>query len=55
MAELTENRGGSFRRAELASYDIPAKQPEGPKLVKGQEPKTLDGAGCSLGAYALVF
>ena len=28
--------------AELASYGIPAKQPEGPKLVKGQEPKTLD-------------
>ena len=28
--------------AELASYGIPAKQPEGPKLVKGQEPETLD-------------
>ena len=28
----------------LASDDIPAKQPEGPKLVKGQEPKPLDGA-----------
>ena len=28
--------------AELASDDIPAKQPEGPKLVKGQEPKTPD-------------
>jgi hypothetical protein len=26
----------------LASDDIPAKQPEGPKLVKGQEPKTPD-------------
>ena len=25
-----------------ASDDIPAKQPEGPKLVKGQEPKTPD-------------
>ena len=30
--------------AELASDDIPAKQPEGPKLVKGQEPKPLDRA-----------
>jgi hypothetical protein len=30
--------------AELASYGIPAKQPEGPKLVKGQEPQTLDRA-----------
>jgi hypothetical protein len=29
----------------LASDDIPAKQPEGPKLVKGQEPETLDRAG----------
>ena len=28
----------------LASDDIPAKQPEGPKLVKGQEPKPLNGA-----------
>jgi hypothetical protein len=28
--------------SELASDDIPAKQPEGPKLVKGQEPKTPD-------------
>ena len=28
--------------AALASDDIPAKQPEGPKLVKGQEPKTPD-------------
>jgi hypothetical protein len=26
----------------LASDDIPAKQPEGPKLVKAQEPKTPD-------------
>jgi hypothetical protein len=33
--------------AELASYGIPAKQPEGPKLVKGQEPETL-GRGTGL-------
>jgi hypothetical protein len=30
--------------AEPASYDIPPKQPEGPKLVKGQDPGTLDRA-----------
>jgi hypothetical protein len=30
--------------AELASYDIPPKQPDGPKLVKGQEPEILDRA-----------
>jgi hypothetical protein len=28
--------------AEFVSYGIPPKQPEGPKLVKGQEPETLD-------------
>jgi hypothetical protein len=28
--------------AELASYGIPPTQPEGPKLVKSQEPETLD-------------
>ncbi len=28
--------------AEVASDDIPAKQLERPKLVKGQEPKLLD-------------
>jgi hypothetical protein len=26
----------------LASYGDPPKQPEGPKMVKGQEPKPLD-------------
>jgi len=30
--------------AELASAPFPAKEPEGPKLVKGQEPETLDKA-----------
>jgi hypothetical protein len=30
--------------ADLASPAFPAKQPEGPKLVKGQEPETLDKA-----------
>jgi hypothetical protein len=30
--------------AELASYDVPSKQPDGPKLVKGQGPEILDRA-----------
>jgi hypothetical protein len=30
--------------AELASYGIPQKQPDRPKLVKSQEPETLDRA-----------
>ncbi len=30
--------------AAFASYGIPPKQPDGPKLVKGQEPETLDTA-----------
>jgi hypothetical protein len=34
--------------AELASAAFPAKEPEGPKLVKGQEPETRDkGAAIS--------
>jgi hypothetical protein len=30
--------------AEVASYGIPQKQPDRPKLVKSQEPETLDRA-----------
>jgi hypothetical protein len=41
MAELKRIEE-ELRSSELASDDIPAKQPEGPKLVKGQEPKTPD-------------
>ena len=34
--------------SELASDDIPARQPEGPKLVKAPQPETLDkGAAVS--------
>ena len=34
--------------SELASDDIPARQPEGPKLVKAPQPDTLDkGAAVS--------
>jgi hypothetical protein len=28
--------------SELASDDVPARQPEGPKLVKAPQPETLD-------------
>ena len=41
MAEL-KRKEEEISTAEFASYGIPAKQPEGPKLVKGQEPTTLD-------------
>jgi hypothetical protein len=41
MAEL-KTKEGELTRVGLASYGIPPKQPEGPKLVKSQEPETLD-------------
>jgi len=41
MAEL-KTKEGEPTRVGLASYGIPPKQPEGPKLVKSQEPETLD-------------
>ncbi len=41
MAEL-KIRDGDFAAADLASCGVAQKQPEGPKLGKGQEPKTLD-------------
>ena len=34
----------NFRKPRLANDGISPKQPEGPQLVKGQEPETLDGA-----------
>jgi hypothetical protein len=43
MAEL-QGKEGELTTADLASYGVAQKQPEGPKLVKGQEPKTLDRA-----------
>jgi hypothetical protein len=46
MAEL--KRIEELPSSELASDDIPAKQPEGPKLVKAPQPETLDkGAAVS--------
>jgi hypothetical protein len=41
MAEL-KRIDEEMSTAELASYGIPAKQPDRPKLVKSQEPETLD-------------
>src|ERR1700730_14034542 len=43
MAELKRIEE-EFPTAELARGGNPSKQPEGPKLVKGQEPETLDRA-----------
>jgi hypothetical protein len=40
MAELKRNEGQPTT-AELASYGVPPKQPEGPKLVKAPESETL--------------
>ena len=40
MAEL-KRTDEEFPAAELATDGIPPKQPEGPKLVKGQEAETL--------------
>jgi hypothetical protein len=43
MAELRKIEEG-LPTAELASEGIRPKQPDGPKLVKDQEPETLDRA-----------
>jgi hypothetical protein len=43
MAELKRVEE-EFPKAELARNANLSKQPEGPKLVKGQEPETLDKA-----------
>ena len=42
MAELLKTKEAELTTADLASYGITAKHPDGPKLVKGQEPETLD-------------
>jgi hypothetical protein len=41
VAEL-KRKEEELPTAELASYEIQARQTEGPKLVKGQESETLD-------------
>jgi hypothetical protein len=41
MAEL-QTKEGELTAAELATYGLEPKQPDGPKLVKGQDQETLD-------------
>ena len=43
MAELRPKKG-ELTAADLASYGISPKQPDGPKLVKGQKSETMDRA-----------
>ena len=43
MAEL-KRKEGELTTTELASYGVLPKQPDGPKLVKGQELETPDKA-----------
>ena len=43
MAEL-KRKEGVLTTADLASYGISREEPDGPKLVKGQETETLDKA-----------
>jgi hypothetical protein len=52
MAEL-KTRKGELTAADLAAYGIPPKQPDGPKLVKGQEPETLERAAAVPGPLPL--
>ena len=42
MAELLKTKEDELTTADLASYGIAQKQPDGPKLVKVQETGTLD-------------
>jgi hypothetical protein len=42
MAELLRTKEAELTTADLASYGIAQKQPDGPKLVKDQEPETLN-------------
>jgi len=43
MAEL-KIRDGDFTAANVASYGVAHKQPDGPRLVKGQDPETPERA-----------
>jgi hypothetical protein len=53
MAELKRIEE-EFPTAELARDGNPSKQPEGPKLVKGQEPETL-GRGAAVSEPMRLF
>ena len=52
MAEL-KRKEGELSTADLASFGVAQKQPDGPKPVKGQEPKTLDRAAAVSGSMPL--
>ena len=52
MAEL-KTKEGALTTADLAKYGIPPKQPDKPKLVKAQEPETLDKAAAVPGPVPL--
>jgi hypothetical protein len=39
-----KTKKGKLTAADLASYGITQQQPDGPKLVRGQEAETLDRA-----------
>ena len=54
MAEL-KIKEGDLTTAELASYGIPPKQPEGLKLVKGPDPETLDQAAAPVSEPMPLF
>jgi hypothetical protein len=43
MGEL-KTKEGELTTAELATYGIPPEQTDGPQLVKGPQPETLDRA-----------
>ena len=43
MAELLKTKEEELTTAGLASYGIPPKQPEGPKLVKDKRPTSPSG------------
>jgi hypothetical protein len=53
MAELTRKEE-VLATAELASYGIVQGQPDGPKLVKSQEPQDL-GRPAAVSAHAIIF
>jgi hypothetical protein len=54
MAELN-TKEGEVTTAQLASYAIRPKPPDGPMLVKGQEPETLDSRAAAVSAPTPLF
>jgi hypothetical protein len=54
MAELN-TKEGEVTTAQLASYAIRPKPPDGPTLVKGQEPETLDSRAAAVSAPTPLF